>query len=190
MKLSIDWGSPPPDLSRFSQLFQAKKELFFRAAMSYIVKDVVQGILARKAITGGSFPQLADSTVARKGHDKALVDKGLFSDEYTYDQLNRWREDQGIITVKPVTAPAENRWGLLSRAIKGIAATEKDGGFHRYSSGDRSERDTPRNRVASYLQETGLPNGKKFMFFGVSKDSEDTIMAMIDIMVEETLEQM
>lgn len=79
------------------------KKRFYSDGMEIIVDDIVEGIAQRRAITGGDLPQLEPETIARKLHDHQLVDKGLLSDPYTYQRLNQWRVDKGIVTVKPRT---------------------------------------------------------------------------------------
>lgn len=131
------------DIPSFTKAFAAKRKDFYGTAMKMVVEDIVTGILAQRAATGGRFPTLADSTIARKGHDRSLIDKGLLSDPYTYEQLNRWREDMGIISVKPLSAAAGSKWGLLNRAISGTAAKEKKGGGFSRPRAPKAPRATP-----------------------------------------------
>jgi hypothetical protein len=163
-----------PDFAAFARVLKAKQQPFFAAAMEIAVNEIVEGIAASRSITGGSFPALARSTVLRKLHDKPLVDKGLLSDAFTYEQINKWRKGEGIITVKPLTAPTQaarktksGRW--TTRAKKGAA------------------RDTPRDKVAFYLQVEGLKNGKKFVFFGISENARSRIDALVSEVVADAL---
>lgn len=154
-----------PDFGNFTKRLAAKRKGFYAAAMRAVVRDIVKGIKAQTDITGGRFPALEPETIARKGHAAALIDKGPLSTEYTYQQLNQWRKDRAEITIKPIT-----------RVVK-----TKNG----------SRRDTPRDEVGRYLQIDGIDTKsghKKFLFFGISRDAEDTILDLIDTITQEALE--
>lgn len=161
-----------PDLAGF--MFDKQK--FYRDGLKMIVDDIIEGIIRRRAITGGELPRLEPETIMRKLHDHQLVDKGLLSDEYTYQRLNQWRMDTGKITIKPVTAAIVNKTNYRqTQAAEGVA------------------RDMPRNQVGYKLQVTGVKskNGTKyFRFFGVSKDVEIKILDMAGELIQKALERL
>jgi hypothetical protein len=150
-----------PKFSVFGKEMNARRKVFYETAMLLVVADIISGIKKDIDITGGSFPALEPETVLLKGHAKALVDKGLLTDEFTYQKLNKYLIDSAEITVKPV------------------------------SSKSGKKRDTPRNKAGVQLQIDGVDSksGKKFFnFFGVSKDAADGINALFDVIVQECLE--
>jgi len=164
-----------PDFAAFERVLKAQRKPFYQAAMGIVVRDIVEGIASSRAIDGGAFPALERSTVMRKLHSKPLVDKGLLSDEFTYQQLNQAANDSATITIKPLTAPVraarktkKGRW--TTRAAKGAT------------------RDTPRDIVGFVLQVEGLKNGKHFNFFGISKDAEGEILDLMQDVIALSLE--
>ena len=157
-----------PEWGNFGKVMAAKKKDFYATAMLLIVKDIVTGIKEQHDITGGSFPALEPETIQLKGHDKALINKGLLSDEYTYEQVNDWRNDNGQITIKPI-----------SRALTRIN-----------TKGYKNPRDTPRDEVGVKLQIEGVESKsglKLFMFFGVSKDAGEQVTKLMGQIAEEAL---
>jgi hypothetical protein len=157
-----------PNFAGFSKAFDGKKKDFYEAAMLQIVRDIVEGIKAGKDATGAGFPSLEPETITKKGHSQPLIDKGLLSDEFTYQRLNKWRVNSGEVTIKPRTRS-------------------------RPSDRGGKESDAPRDEVGRHLQIDGVDSkrGKKyFRFFGITDDSSKTIMALIDEIVTECLEGM
>lgn len=175
LKIGIDF----PDPGRFGGSFSGgpggnRVKDFYGRSMQIVVDDIIRGIASRVGVDGAPFPRLELSTIMRKLHDHQLVDKGLLSDPFTYEQINGWRQGQGEITIKPLTAPVEaarktksGKW--TTRARRGAA------------------RDTPRNEVGYYLQIEGLDNGKHFYFFGISQDAQAKIMQIIEVLVLEAM---
>lgn len=160
-----------PNFGKFSAEVKARRKEFYAAAMTAVVRDMIKGIQDRKAITGGAFPALEPETVALKGHDRPLIDKGLLTDEFTYQQVNKFLIDTAEITIKPRT-----RTITKGNKKKGIAKVE----------------DTPRDQVGVELQINGIDSkhGKKFFrFFGISMDASQEIMTLADTIVQESLEK-
>jgi len=157
-----------PNLSGFAEILGNASKRFYDKAMQWVVQDIVRGILARKGVDGARFPDLEQVTIDLKGHDRPLIDRGLLSDEFTYAKVNEWKRGYGEISIRPLTAAKKPR-GSTKRAKPG------------------TPRDTPRDVVGYALQVDGLKNGKHFNFFGVSLDSEEKIMALIEVMVEDAL---
>lgn len=154
--------------------FKIDKNKFYGDGLKIIVDDIIEGIIRRKAITGGDLPPLEPETIMRKLHDHQLVDKGLLSDEYTYQRLNQWRMDTGKVTIKPRTAAVVNKSNYRqTKASKG------------------AERDMPRDEVGYKLQVTGvMAKGKRkyFRFFGVSKDAERKILDLAGDLIQQAME--
>jgi hypothetical protein len=156
-----------PQFALFAQAMAAKRRNFYETAMKMVVQDIIKGIQERKDIAGARFPPLSPVTIELKGHDQPLVFRGLLSQEYTYEQVNQWRLDRGEITIKPLTAAVE----------KGRRG---------------SPRDTPRDEVGYKLQIEGVPSRqghKYFRFFGISREAEEEVTALIDQVVTEALRQ-
>lgn len=152
----------PPDFRKFEKAFSKRRKDFFDAALQLVVSDIVKGIKTDKSMIGGSFPALEPETIAKKGHSRPLIDKGLLSDEYTYKKLNQWRTDRAELTIKP-----------LSRALAA------------------GVRDTPRDQVGVELQIDGIDSKsgrKKFFFFGISQDASDKMNLVLNRIIEESLE--
>jgi hypothetical protein len=108
------------------------------------------------------FPELSPTTVDIKGHEKPLIHRGLLTDSDTYSMDYDTSAARGTIGVKPVSAQTE------------------DGP------------DTPRDQVAYSLQIEGVKYRKNkykfFRFFGISKDAETDINAMIDAVINAVIE--
>jgi hypothetical protein len=163
-----------PRFAEFGKAFLSKKKDFYADAMKLIVDDMIRGILERMDVTGGSFPSLEPETILRKLHDRPLVDKGLLSDPFTYEQTNQWKNDAGTITIKPLTAPVE-------------AARKTKAGHWTTRAKKGATRDTPRDQVGRYLQIDGTKRGKHFYFFGISKYAEADVVDLLDILIDECL---
>lgn len=65
-------------------------------AKDIIIPDMINRIKQRKAIDGGALPELEQSTIDRKGHNKQLQDTGALLNSFIY---NREGKDKVIITV-------------------------------------------------------------------------------------------
>jgi len=157
-----------PDFKAFARMMEKKREDFYAAAMLAVVRDIIQGIETGMDVTGSFFPMLEPETIARKGHARPLIDKGLLRDEFTYQMKNKWRTDSGEVTIKPLTRAGKTKAGIKIR-------------------------DIPRDEVGTYLQIDGIDSksGKKFFrFFGISVDASKVILALIDQIVLESLEAM
>jgi hypothetical protein len=165
IKMSV---TAAPKFDGFAEILTNRSKEFYDKAMQWVVEDIVRGIIARKGVDGARFPDLEESTIVIKGHDKPLIDRGLLSDVFTYAQVNEHKRGFGQITIRPLTAAKKPR-GSTKRAKAGTA------------------RDKPRDEVGYALQVEGLKNGKHFNFFGISLDAEEKIMALIEIMVEDAL---
>lgn len=161
-----------PNFREFVNIMNKHKRAFYETAMQLVVADILAGIAQSKAISGGSLPSLEPSTIAAKGHEKPLVDKGKLSDEFTYRRVNMYRADKAEITIKPVTAPA-------SRKPKKTKSGRNARG---------QAQDTPRDQVAFYLQVEGVGRKKKkFPFFGISQDAGAEIISLVDDIVARAL---
>jgi hypothetical protein len=159
-----------PNFKAFGQFWKSRRKQFYEESLKLIVQDIVDGIKAGSDMTGGSFPALEPETVARKGHGRPLIDKGLLSSLGTYARTNKYTQNHGTVNIKPVYA-----------ALKST------------TTGNVAQRDTPRNEVGRELQIDGIDSKsghKKFYFFGISRDAVDTIMGLVDEIVQDSLEAM
>lgn len=159
-----------PDFAAFERVMKSRARAWYIAACNLIIDDIVQGILSGKAVTGGALPQLEQSTIKKKGHDKPLIHRHALSDTSTYSAFYEARNNTGIVRVRPVT--------------KATKTTTTKTGNTRAQRG--SPRDTRRDYVAYYLQVEGVgKKGKKFYFFGISKDAEEKMVnSMADIVAD------
>lgn len=82
--------------------FNFDRETFYKESMNIVVDDIILGIKNRRAITGGDLPQLEKETIELKGHDAPLINKGLFTSNYTYQRNNMWQMNTGKITIRHI----------------------------------------------------------------------------------------
>ena len=158
-----------PNFKAFGQFWKSRRKEFYEESLKLIVQDIVDGIKAGEDMTGGSFPALEPETVARKGHGRPLIDKRLLSSLGIYRRTNKYTQNHGTVAIMP------------AQAQKRDTVTGK------------TERDTPRNEVGRQLQIDGIDSKsghKHFYFFGISKDAVDTIMGLVDEIVQDSLEAM
>lgn len=150
---------------QFNKEINAGKKQFFLEAMEIVTDDIIKGIEQRMDATGKAFPALEESTIKRKKSDHPLIHRGALKDAYTYKRQNNWRKNEGVISVKPIT-----------RTVKGKRKTYKD---------------TPRDRVAFYLQVEGVkPKDKArkfYRFFGISNDASLLVLDKIDALIDKAL---
>jgi len=159
-----------PNFKAFGQFWKSRRKDFYEESLKLIVQDIVDGIKAGSDMTGGSFPALEPETVQKKGHGRPLIEKGLLSSHGTYARLNKYMQNHGMVDIKPVYA-----------ALKST------------TTGKVAQREMPRNEVAKELQIDGIDSksGRKyFYFFGISKDAVDTILGLVDEIVQDSLEAM
>ena len=99
-----------PIPKNYEQYIERNKKKFFQAATELIIADIIRGINSGVDATGSLFPALEPETVKRKGHSKPLIDKGLFRDNWTYQQVHKSRLNTSEITIK-----ARNKGGDATR---------------------------------------------------------------------------
>jgi hypothetical protein len=178
-----------PNFAEFSRVMKERSKAFYEQAMTLIVRDIIDGINAHRAIGGGSLPSLEESTIRKKGHNMQLIDRGLLGDTDTYDTQNNYRKDEGVITIKPRSAPRE----ILRKTVKGKWTTRGRSAPRGSSDAEKQFRkdnyDTPRDEVALYLQVEGVgPKRNKFQFFGISQDASQEMIDMMGAMIVESLQ--
>ena len=159
-----------PNWGAFNRTWNKRRKGFYDEAMKLVVQDIVDGIERGIDATGHSFPALEPETIARKGHDRPLINRGLLSSEGTYRRKNLYSQDRGEVSIKSVYA------ALVSSQTGAVASS-----------------DMPRNKVGVELQIDGIDSKsgtKYFRFFGISRDAQDQILQLVSDIVQESLEAM
>lgn len=159
-----------PDGKKFIREWNARRKAFYDLAMTLVVQDITDGISAGVDATGSGFPSLEPETVQRKGHGRPLIDKGLLSAMDTYRRENAYKEDRGYVSIR-----------AAYRAEKST------------KTGKIGQRDAPRNEVGYKLQIEGVDSkrGRKyFRFFGITKEAQETILQLVDEIIQNALEAM